>query len=122
MSDRSGSRRIRRRALARLVAEQPPLDTLHDRDTHTATNSLVPTESAFHNQRHHMRDAGDIAHDYAKSDKQIADCHERHDSLTHLSNALHAAEDDKDGENSEGYPHPSDVDVERFLPCGADGV
>lgn len=107
---------------ARLVAEQPPLDALHQRGSHAAAHRLLPAESVGDDQLHDFGQPPEIEEHHAQRKGDIPQRHDRDHHPAHAGDAVNAAEDNAQRQQRQGDADPMVVEAESALPCGADRI
>ena len=109
-------------ALARLVAEEAPLDPLHDRGADHAPGHLPHAERALEDELQDVWQFRDVEDYDSEGEDEVDDRHRRHDGRREARHAMYSAKDDEERHEREHEAHDRGLDVESFLPSGANGV
>jgi len=111
-----------RAALARLVAEETSLDTLHDGDADEAAGELVDAECALDDELDDVGDERDIGDDDDDGNDEVDDSHGRDNGGGEARYAVDATEDDEKCQRRKDESHGGWLEAEGLLPSRTDGI
>ena len=115
-------RDVRRRAHAGLVAEEPPLDALHQRRPDRAARRRAPAEGVREDQLQHLGKPPEVERHDPQREQDVSQRHDRDDHAADARNAVDTAEDDQQRQCRDGGADPEVIQPEGALPGGADRV
>ena len=100
------------------IAEQSPLDALHQCDTYTATQCLLPAEGMADDEFDNGRKFSDVDSYNNQCQSNISQCHNGDNNAAHFSNALYTTEDNKQRGYGNNPSYDGMVETERmFKSC-----
>ena len=118
----SSSSHVRCTTLARLIAKESTLHTIHNGGTYAATCYLMYAESVLHYHTKHMWYMLYVRHNNKYSQHHIADSHHWHQHSTNLRNTLYASKHYEQSQGRQGYSHPQGRPAEGLLHGTTNGV
>ena len=115
MCDVCGSRHIGSGTHTGFIAEQSPLDALHQCNTYATTQCLLPAEGMADDEFDNGRKFSDIDSYDNQCQSNISQCHNGDNDTAHFSNALYTTKDNKQRSYGNNPSYNDVIETERMF-------